>query len=149
MTLFDKVPGHYIRRCRQITTAVMLEELQPFNLTAVQYAALIAAKQNPGLDQRTLGEVISLDRSTIGSLLGRLEKDGWVRREMPENNQRMKRVFVTPACEAVLDQCTRAVEHAQERFMQALDGDEQVEFMRLLKKLVKGNEDYLPAAKGR
>ncbi|WP_336964565.1 MarR family transcriptional regulator [Sphingobium aquiterrae] len=139
--VFDHVPGHLIRCARQIAVAIFLEELDSFNITSVQYAALVAVRANPGVDQRTLGDLIAIDRSTIGTLLGRLEDAGLVRREMPKHNQRIKQVWLTAKAEKLLDESTDAIERVQERIMAPLNPEEQALFVSLLSRLVTGNND--------
>lgn len=47
-----EAPGHLIRRSQQISVAVFFEEFEGYEVTPVQYAALIAIRDRPGLDQR-------------------------------------------------------------------------------------------------
>ena len=72
------MPGHLIRRAHQISTALFAEECAGFDLTPVQYAALVAIKANPEVDATRLSALIAFDRSTIGGVLERLEAKGWV-----------------------------------------------------------------------
>lgn len=139
--VFDQVPGHLIRCARQIAVAIFLEELGSFNITSVQYAALVAVRANPGVDQRTLGDLIAIDRSTIGTLLGRLEDGGLVRREMPQHNQRIKQIWLTAKGGILLEESVDAIERVQERILAPLDRDEKQQFVMLLRRLVAGNND--------
>jgi len=66
-------PGHLIRRCQQIAVAIFMEETREFDLTPVQYAALVVVRAQPGVDQTRLVNLIALDRSTIGNVVTRLE----------------------------------------------------------------------------
>ncbi len=43
-------PGHLIRRAHQIVVGMFMEECAAFDITPVQYACLVAARENPGLD---------------------------------------------------------------------------------------------------
>jgi MarR family transcriptional regulator, lower aerobic nicotinate degradation pathway regulator len=67
-------PGHLIRRAQQISSALFAEECGKFDLTSVQYAALVVIKGNPDVDATRL----STDRSTIGTYWR-----GWKRRVGP------------------------------------------------------------------
>ncbi len=75
---FHDMPGHLIRRAHQISTAQFAEECAGFDLTSVQYAALVAIKANPDVDATRLSALIAFDRSTIGGVLERLEAKGFV-----------------------------------------------------------------------
>lgn len=149
LAVFDHVPGHLIRCCRQIAVAIFLEEFSSFNITSVQYAALVGARANPGLDQRALGDLIAVDRSTIGTLLGRLEEAGLIYREMPPHNQRIKQVFITEAGSQLLDDSSDAIDRVQARIMAPLSKGEGEQLLMLLRKLFAGNNELSRApAKG-
>ena len=77
---FEQAPGHLIRRAHQIAVAVFAEEVGAHAVTPVQFAILNALMQRPGVDQVTLAQRVAFDAATIGSVIGRLEKKGWLRR---------------------------------------------------------------------
>ncbi|KAH2775513.1 hypothetical protein KXW38_001848, partial [Aspergillus fumigatus] len=52
---------------QQIAVALFIEECKAFDLTPVQYAALIAIHTHPGIAATRLSAVIAFDRSTLGS----------------------------------------------------------------------------------
>jgi len=57
-----------------------MNETRRFNITPVQYSALLAVEMNPGIDQSTLVNIIAFDRSTIGNVVSRLENKKWIKR---------------------------------------------------------------------
>src|ERR1700746_2371637 len=66
-------PGYLFRRMQQIAVSIFMEECKAFDLTPVQYAALIAIHTHPGIDATRLSAVIAFDRSTLGSVIERLQ----------------------------------------------------------------------------
>ena len=74
-------PGYLFRRMQQIAVAIFIEECKAFDLTPVQYAALIAIRTHPGIDATRLSAVIAFDRSTLGSVIERLEAKSYVERK--------------------------------------------------------------------
>src|SRR2546425_11786111 len=66
-------PGYLFRRMQQIAVALFIEECRAFDLTPVQYGSLIAIHTHPGIDATRLSAVIAFDRSTLGSVIERLE----------------------------------------------------------------------------
>lgn len=139
--MFDDVPGHLIRCARQITSAIFIEEMSEFHVTSVQYALLIGIKENAGTDQRTLVDTVAIDRSTIGTTLKRLETAGLVFRASPKHNKRIKQVFLTQRGEDLLKRSSEAINRVQRRIMEPLTKEEQAQFMRLMAKLVEGNNE--------
>ena len=69
-------PGYLFRRMQQIAVSIFVEECRAFDLTPVQYAALVAIHTHPGIDATRLSAVIAFDRSTLGNVIERLESQG-------------------------------------------------------------------------
>lgn len=135
-------PGHLIRRCQQIAVGIFLEEAAEWDLTPVQYAALVAIRENPGLDQRTLVRLIAIDRSTVGNLLQRMEAKGLITRTVPKTNQRVKQLYVTEAGQKLLRSAAGAVRRAQARILAPLPPGDRALFMRCLARMVDINNAY-------
>ena len=98
----DEQPGHYIRRLQQISVAIFLQETEAFGVTPVQYAALVAIQDRPGIDQSTLVKLIAIDRSTVGNMLRRIEGKRLISRVTPKHNQRIKQLFIAPEGQRLL-----------------------------------------------
>jgi len=142
MTLEDiyAAPGHLIRRAQQIAVAVFHEEFEGRDVTPVQYAALIAIRDRPGMDQRTLVKFIAIDRSTVGTMLKGLENRRLISRTTPKNDQRTKQLFIRPDGSRLLDETRENITRVQERILAPLGKDKRA-FMRQLAKLVHLNND--------
>src|ERR1700704_2335218 len=70
-------PGHLLRRALQVMNLLWAEEVSR-TITSPQFAALNALHREPDIDQRPLGERISLDRSTMADVVARLTQRGAV-----------------------------------------------------------------------
>ena len=136
---FQHAPGHLIRRAHQVAVAIFMEETQDFDVTPVQFAILNALIQEPGEDQVTLAARVAFDAATFGSVIGRLEAKGWVRREPSEADRRRKLLWVTPPGEAAAAAMKRAVAKAQVRILAPLRPTERDQLLSLLGKLVDGH----------
>jgi DNA-binding MarR family transcriptional regulator len=136
-----KAPGHLIRRAQQIGVAIFFEEFDGWDVTPVQYAALIAIRDRPGMEQRTLVNYIAIDRSTVGSMSKGLEERKLIYRVTPKENQRIKQLFIKPAGERLLDDTRNIIARVQERILAPLDKKDQAAFMELLTRLVKLNNE--------
>src|SRR5215469_2711147 len=83
-------PGYLFRRMQQIAVAIFVEECRSFDLTPVQYAALIAIHTHPGIDATRLSAVIAFDRSTLGNVIERLEAKRLIERKPSAGDKRVK-----------------------------------------------------------
>ena len=136
---FQHAPGHLIRRAHQVAVAVFMEETGEHDVTPVQFAILNALIDDPGEDQVTLAGKVAFDAATFGSVIGRLEAKGWVRREPDAADRRRKLLWVTAEGEAAALAMKRAVTRAQRRILGPLQPDEQEQLIVLLGKLVRGH----------
>ena len=141
-TLFDfaQAPGHLIRRAQQIAVAEFARETAEHEVTPVQFAFMNAMMETPGVDQITLANRVAFDAATSGSVIGRLEAKGWVRREADPLDRRRKLLFITPEGARAVQAMTSAVALAQENILAPLSAQEQKTFLRLLAKMVAGHE---------
>src|ERR1700674_2421688 len=88
-------PGHLLRRAVQVMNQLWNEEVS-HTITSPQFAALNALYSEPNLDQRTLGQRISLDRSTMAEVASRLSTRGLIRSERDTRDGRRKTIALTP-----------------------------------------------------
>ena len=137
----DRLPGHYIRRLQQIAVAIFLQETEGFGVTPVQFAALQAVHNTPGIDQRTLARTIGFDTSTTAGVIDRLEARGLLQRNASTEDRRVRLLTLTDDGEALLAQVVPAMQRAQVRMLDPLNPAERAEFMRLLHLLVTANNE--------
>lgn len=137
---FSDAPGHLIRRAQQLAVAIFMEETAGFDVTPVQFAILNALMDEPGEDQITLSGRVAFDPATFGSVIGRLEAKGWVRRQADPLDKRRKLLWTTAEGAQLALQMKRAVSRAQQRIVSPLAPDERLQLAALLGKLVAGHE---------
>lgn len=137
----DQMPGHCIRRLQQIAVAIFLQETEATGITPVQYAALQAVADSPGLDQRTLARSIGFDTSTIAGVIDRLEARDLIRRTVAPQDRRVRLLTLTSDGAAMLGAVVPGMLRAQQRMLEPLDAAEQAEFMRLISRLVTANNE--------
>ncbi|MFM2034810.1 MAG: hypothetical protein RL459_75 [Pseudomonadota bacterium] len=137
----ESLPGHYIRRLQQIAVAIFIQETEAHGLTPVQYGALQAVANTPGLDQRTLARTIGFDTSTMAGVIDRLEARGLMLRNASPTDRRVRRLTATPEGLALLARVQPDMLRAQDRMLAPLPKSERVEFMRMLRMLVDTNNE--------
>ena len=141
----DALPGHHIRRLQQMAVAVFLQETQGFGITPVQYGALLTVQRQPGLDQRSLANLMGLDTSTTAGVVDRLEARGLLRRSASPTDRRVKLLGITEDGAALLADMQPQVAAAQARMLAPLTDAEKPLFMDMLTRLVlahqEGSED--------
>ncbi|MBX9648048.1 MAG: MarR family transcriptional regulator [Xanthobacteraceae bacterium] len=134
-------PGYLFRRMQQIAVAIFVEECRAFDLTPVQYAALVAIHTHPGIDATRLSAVIAFDRSTLGNVIERLESKTSIERKPSRADKRVKLLYLTKAGSALLREIMPAVEKAQARMLQPLKPADRKTLLALMTQLVDLNNE--------
>lgn len=134
-------PGYLFRRMQQIAVALFVEECKEYDLTPVQYAAMVAIHTHPGIDATRLSAVIAFDRSTLGSVIERLQIKSLIERRSAPDDKRVKLLYLTKSGVALLRDIKPSVERAQARMLQPLDPADRKKLMALLTQLVDLNNE--------
>ena len=134
-------PGYLFRRMQQIAVAIFVEECRSFDLTPVQYAALIAIHTHPGIDATRLSAVIAFDRSTLGNVIERLEAKRLIERKPSGEDKRVKLLSLTKSGTSLLRDIVASVDRAQARMLQPLRAADRKTLMALMSQLVDLNNE--------
>ncbi|MFO1192301.1 MAG: MarR family transcriptional regulator [Rhodoferax sp.] len=131
-----EMAGHLIRRLHQQSTQVFQARTQAegFDLTSVQFAALDAIAQQPGVDQASLAATIGFDRATIGGVIDRLEQKGLVQRVVSSQDRRARQLHLTPDGTQLLAAVRPVVEALQADILALLSDAERARFLALATK---------------
>jgi DNA-binding MarR family transcriptional regulator len=131
-----KMAGHLIRRLHQQSTQIFQAKTQAagLELTSVQFAALDAIAQQPGIDQASLAATISFDRATIGGVIEHLEIKGRVQRVVSSQDRRARQLHLTPDGRQLLAASRPVVEALQADILGPLSCAERATFVALAHK---------------
>jgi MarR family transcriptional regulator, temperature-dependent positive regulator of motility len=131
-----EMAGHLIRRLHQQSTQVFQARTLAagLDMTSVQFAALDAIAQQPGIDQATLAATISFDRATIGGVIDRLEHKGVVQRVVSAQDRRARQLHLTPEGKRLLKASRPVVEALQAEILAMLSPEERAVFLALAQK---------------
>ena len=143
-----ETPGHLVRRLHQIVVSLCYEGWGALAISPVQYGALMAIRAFPGIDQRGLSRAIAIDRSSIGTVSGQLERRGLIERRTGARDKRNKELFLSAKGAAVLRRAHPLAWAIQDRILAPLDAKERRLFVALLAKLVDSNNTLSRAPLG-
>ena len=128
----DALP-HQLRRAMQAWTTIWQRHVQ--DLTTPQYAVLALLDEHGPLDQSALGAVAAMDRSTLSTMLDRLEGQGLVAKAVEPTNRRRRIVTLTDAGQACLNEATPKMARLIEDLEQLFGPDDMRGLVLLLRRL--------------
>jgi DNA-binding MarR family transcriptional regulator len=127
-------PGHLIRRAQQVHTNLWNETVTA-QLTSVQYNVLLVLHHEPGIDQRTLGEHASLDKSTGGDVIGRLQSKGLIARSRDTTDARRNVLRLSKTGRREVLAHAAAVVEVQREILRPLDASQRRDFVSLMTRI--------------
>ncbi|MNP30122.1 transcriptional regulator SlyA [compost metagenome] len=113
------------------------EKINELGLNAQQGRIIgyIHEHQEQGLIQKDLAEIFDRRNATITSMLKGLEKNGYIERKIPVDNERQKNIYVLPKGEKLVEDFDRMFGQVEEEIVQSLTDEEKQTLMRLLVKI--------------
>jgi DNA-binding MarR family transcriptional regulator len=140
---FAQVPGHLIRCVQQRHNALWLETLT-VQLTPPQYAVLAALRTEGPLDQGSLAEVVSLDKSTMGDVAQRLEQRGLIARVEGVDDRRRRSVMLTEVGRRTVERAAPQVAAVNERLTARLSASQHRQLLSLLARISEPDDSGEP-----
>ncbi|MFF7837372.1 MarR family winged helix-turn-helix transcriptional regulator [Streptomyces ossamyceticus] len=133
-------PGHLARRLQQahyLLWNVMVSE----EITSPQFAVLNTLVAEPGLDQRTVGERVGLDRSTMSEVIARLGRRGLLDKVRDPQDGRRFLLRLTEDGVRTHRRLTVRTARMNQVFLAPLSEDEQSQFFELIRRVADAAEE--------
>ncbi|MHC5905113.1 MarR family winged helix-turn-helix transcriptional regulator [Streptomyces sp. S6] len=133
-------PGHLARRLQQ-AHYLLWNTMVSEEITSPQFAVLNTLVAEPGLDQRTVGERVGLDRSTIAEVISRLCKRGLLDKIRDPQDGRRSLLRPTEDGVRVHRKLTVRTARMNQVFLAPLSVAEQAVFFALIQRVADAAED--------
>src|ERR1039457_5428406 len=91
----EKSLGFLLAKAYQRAFALFKAELETYDITPPQLGILLFLWQEDGMSQVELSEKSQVDRTTLGGLIDRLEKNGMVERHPHPHDRRAHQIRLT------------------------------------------------------
>lgn len=98
------------------------QRLRPLGLSNSRWLALKTVEFLGGsVSQKEIADTMGVEGPTLVRALDQLEKDGWVRRRVSEQDRRVKLVSLLPKADRLLEQITRVCYEVERDIFDGLD----------------------------
>ena len=134
--LLPELLGYQIRLAQIAIFRDFESTLGAHDMTPGLFGILVIVEANPGLKQAELARAAHLDRSTVVSIIDKLEKRGLVKRHYVLNDRRSNALQLTDEGAQLLGQLKERVAEHEQRLAANLSVSEQAELVKLLKKIL-------------
>ncbi|WP_329415380.1 MarR family transcriptional regulator [Streptomyces sp. NBC_00704] len=127
-------PGHLARRLQQ-AHYLLWNTMVSEEITSPQFAVLNALVAEPGLDQRTVGERVGLDRSTVAEVISRLTRRSLLDKVRDPQDGRRFLLRLTEDGLRTHRRLTVRTARMNQVFLSPLSAEEQALFLRLIQRV--------------
>lgn len=128
--------GQLLRRAQQVHTSIWADTFAG-EVTGPQYAVLAALALRPGITQRRIGELTSLDKSSTADIVDRLLAGEWLRRERDILDARKNTVQLSSKAAVTLRRFTPLAAEVQEQLLQPLPTSQRPLFLENLRQIAR------------
>jgi len=101
--------GWQITRAELFLHRKMIDQLSPFSLRPVDFFILVLIDSNHGINQRQIGDALSLSPPNLVGVITRLIKKRLVRRVRGRQDRRIQHLHLTPAGQDCLARSETAI----------------------------------------
>ena len=101
-------------------------------MTRAQWGILVMLSRQPGLSQNEMAAISEVEPITVGRLIDRLERRGFVERRPDPTDRRIRRLHLLPAAQPVLDEIARHREELYDAILSGIDSDQRERFVEAL-----------------
>ncbi|MEU8947606.1 MarR family transcriptional regulator [Streptomyces sp. NPDC048489] len=127
-------PGHLARRLQQ-AHYLLWNTMVSEEITSPQFAVLNALVAEPGLDQRTVGERVGLDRSTVAEVISRLGRRGLLDKVRDPRDGRRSLLNPTEEGTRTHRRLTVRTARMNQIFLAPLSAEERTVFLDLIRRV--------------
>lgn len=131
---------------------IMQSYLDETGVYQAQHRLLMEISRNPNASQNDLATSMDVSAATVAVSLKKLEKGGYINREMDEADNRLNIITITEKGNKVVEQSKRIFDSADRQVFEGLTEEEKQTLFVLLQKLnanLDRIEDAIKASKGK
>jgi DNA-binding MarR family transcriptional regulator len=144
-----QAPIGLARRFYQIALGVLAEVHVDNDLRTLEFGVMIHLHDTPGIDQNTLVERMTLDRTSVSAMVYRLEQLGLVERSVNGADRRARVLRLSAAGKALHDRQLPRTLAAQDRILTVLKPAERRALVAMLIRVIEANQAYVRPGAGR
>jgi MarR family transcriptional regulator for hemolysin len=124
--------GFLLMDVSRLMRTVYDRRVKSVGLTRSQWWVLNHLFRSPGVKQTELAALLEIERPTLGRLLDRLQRKGWVRREDDPRDRRAWRIYLTKAAEPAMRKLRKQAAKLRSDALAGLSAAERERFVDTL-----------------
>jgi DNA-binding MarR family transcriptional regulator len=145
--IFTDLLSFYVRTVNMLVSRDLDEQMAALEVAGGtgKISTLLLVGRNPGIRPSVLAHFILKDRSAMGRLLDQLQQAGLVEQKVSPEERRARELYLTAKGRRVAEQVRAVAQRQSAEFFSILNGQEQGDLLRLLRKVYAGYVEHAPA----
>lgn len=127
----------FYRSNKRIVQHITKEGLMPG-----QPKILECLRLHEGCSQKEIAEECILDKSTVTSLLKRMEKAGYIRKEPKPDDQRSISIFLTPLGKEKAALARAVMYHIDDDMWKGISEEDKSQFIRTFHRIIENQKEW-------
>lgn len=115
---------------------IIEKRLKKYDLVKGQASLLLLIRDNDGITQNELASIIGIRESSMSVRLDKLERNGYIIREIDEDNLKKKKIYITASGKTASIQCRRIVREFDEQLFNGFTKKDKKQFEKYLEKML-------------
>ncbi|OQD58186.1 transcriptional regulator [Methanobrevibacter arboriphilus JCM 13429 = DSM 1125] len=109
------------------------EALKDYSIVTNHYRVLVTIFNNEKINQKKLGEILKIDRTTMVYLIDHLEDEGYIRRQKNQEDRRSFQLILTSKGKSIINPICRIRDEIHNQCLKELTENEK----RILREICK------------
>jgi MarR family transcriptional regulator, transcriptional regulator for hemolysin len=143
---FEKSIGYWLTIVTQALHRALSEELAPHGITYRQSQVLAWLAVEGEMSQTELAAKMMIEPPTLGGILDRMERDGWITRHHCTADRRKNLIRANPAAQPVWEKIVECFQRVRGQATTGLSEQQLATLMRLLKRVHQNVDAREPTA---
>lgn len=126
----------YLKEITQAEYHRVDKKLEKYNLVKGQATLLSIIKENNGATQNELASILNVKYSSMSERLNKLESLGYIEKGVDQNNQKYKRVYITPLGRKAVTQANKTLNEFDEKLYKGFTKKDRKQLEEYLEKML-------------
>lgn len=135
MSSIDHSLARWVSILYRYGQSYVTKRIESYNLGSGQFVVLITLFGSDGISQDQMSKYLKIDKASIAKAVRPLEKEGYIRREVDENDKRAYKVYLTQKALDIREDLFEVINEWENTLLSDLSDSDKVLFLKLLKKV--------------
>ena len=129
--------GYLANHMARLFAIALQDRIRPLGLSIGQFPALLELWAEDGLTQKELVARLDVEQATMANTLGRMERDGLIRRTRDPEDGRAQQIWLTPRAKALRKDAIAAANTQNAVALRKLSAAERRAFVALMRRVIE------------